>query len=343
MTKNFLTKEEREKLRSEHRKERDRKVADRIKAVLSSDAGWTYREISEILLIDEQTISGHVEEYKDNKKLELNSGGSASKLTSQQTVELSLRLEQVTYLKVKDICAYVSQTYGASYSIQGMTSWLHDHKFSYKKPKGVPAKADPARQAAFIAEYDALKSKVSAEEPIIFLDAVHPTMETKITYGWIKTGTDKPIATAPARTRMNIVGGLNLMTMTLVTKGYDTINSSSLSDYLLCIKSAYPCASNIHLISDQSSYNTAIATQEAAKKLGITMHYLPPYSPNLNPIERVWKVMNEEARNNRYFASAKAFREKIEHFFTVRWMEIALSMKSRINDNFQRINSTVPT
>ncbi|MBD6969287.1 hypothetical protein G4170_22495, partial [Vibrio parahaemolyticus] len=42
-----------------------------------------------------------------------------------------------------------------------------------------------------------------------------------------------------------------------------------------------------------------------AKVLNIELHYLhlPPYSPNLNPIERLWKVMNEYVRNNIYFSS----------------------------------------
>ena len=42
--------------------------------------------------------------------------------------------------------------------------------------------------------------------------------------------------------------------------------------------------------------------------MNIELHSLPPYSPNLNSIERLWKVMNEHARNNRYFATARAFR-----------------------------------
>ena len=38
------------------------------------------------------------------------------------------------------------------------------------------------------------------------------------------------------------------------------------------------------------------------------LHILPPYSPNLNPIERVWKVMNEHVRNNEVFSSFKKFK-----------------------------------
>jgi transposase len=51
---------------------------------------------------------------------------------------------------------------------------------------------------------------------------------------------------------------------------------------------------------------------EKAKELNIKLHYLPPYSPNLNPIERLWKVMNEHARNNKYFATAKENEIKMQ-------------------------------
>lgn len=62
--KGFLTETKREALKAQHRQEKNRRVADRIKAVLLSDKGWTYRQIAEALLIDEQTIGRHVDEYK---------------------------------------------------------------------------------------------------------------------------------------------------------------------------------------------------------------------------------------------------------------------------------------
>ncbi len=49
-----------------------------------------------------------------------------------------------------------------------MTSWLHRHKFSYKKPNGIPAKADPEKQAAFIKEYERLLNTIPEDEPIEF-------------------------------------------------------------------------------------------------------------------------------------------------------------------------------
>jgi len=48
-----------------------------------------------------------------------------------------------------------------------------------------------------------------------------------------------------------------------------------------------------------------------------------------------WKVMNEKVRNNVYFKSKRDFKAAIDRFFTVTLLEIADSLTSRINDNFE--------
>ena len=70
-------------------------------------------------------------------------------------------------------------------------------------------------------------------------------------------------------------------------------------------------------------------------KLNIKLYYLPPYSPNLPPIERLWKVMNEHIRDNQYFATTKEFRDNIDEFFNQTLPEIGDTLGSRINDDFQ--------
>lgn len=62
---------------------------------------------------------------------------------------------------------------------------------------------------------------------------------------------------------------------------------------------------------DGVGYQKRLEVVDKAKGLGITFHYLPAYSPNLNPIERLWNMMNEHARNNKYFATAKDFNRTI--------------------------------
>ena len=62
-------------------------------------------------------------------------------------------------------------------------------------------------------------------------------MQTKITCGWIKKGIEKEIATTASRTRINIMGAVNLSDMTVLTKEYDkTINGNSIIDFFNGIK-----------------------------------------------------------------------------------------------------------
>jgi transposase len=335
-----LSPEEKKVLEVEHKATRDRRVADRIKAVLLCAEGWSQVQIAQALRIWPETVHDHLSEYKASKRFDFKHGGTKGLLDAEQTRELIEHLEANTYVKVSEIGAYIQRTYGISYTDSGLTKWLHHHGFSYKKPKEVPAKADPIHQAAFIETYKTLLNTTLEDEPILFADGVHPTMATKVAYGWIKRGTDKPIATTASRTRMNLMGAINLQTMAVTVESFETLDSEAMVQYWEQVKAAYPKAPKIHIILDRGPYNMSIKTREAAEKLGIKLHFLPPYSPNLNPIERLWKVMNERVRNNRFFHSVSEFRDSILHFFHVTWPEIAHTMIDRINDNFQTLKQT---
>ncbi|GHT98670.1 hypothetical protein FACS1894126_4380 [Alphaproteobacteria bacterium] len=187
-----------------------------------SNTGWSYREISKVLLLDEETISKHVDEYRRAQKLSIVIGGSESKLSAEQSSKLIKHLESRTYLKTLEICAYIKEVYGIEYTVAGMTSWLKNHGFSFIKPRPMPAKANPVEQAAFVEEYKKLKKEIPEDEPMLFSDAVHPTMATKITHGWIKKGSGKIIETTASRTRMNIVGAIELAKMKVHKKDYKT-------------------------------------------------------------------------------------------------------------------------
>jgi hypothetical protein len=99
----FSTDHQRQDLRIGHRKERDRRVADRIKDVLLADKGWSYVHIAEVLILDEETISRHIDEYLYQNKLKPENGGSAPKLNESQAADLIAHLEKQTYLRVGDI------------------------------------------------------------------------------------------------------------------------------------------------------------------------------------------------------------------------------------------------
>lgn len=64
-------------------------------------------------------------------------------------------------------------------------------------------------------------------------------------------------------------------------------------EFLKQVKDTYSEVSKIHIILDQTGYYRSQPFKQHTEYIGIQLHYLPPYSPNLNPIERLWKVMND--------------------------------------------------
>lgn len=332
--KNFLTDEKRKELRAAHRKERDRRVADRIKAVILKDQGWPCNKIAVALMLDQETINEHIKSYLKNQKLKPENGGSECKLKNEQLTELIKHLDEFTYTKTKDICIYIKKKYSVSYTVGGLTNLLHRVGFTYKKPKETPGKADSEKQKAFIEEYEKLKTTATENEPILFIDSVHPTMATKLSYGWIRKGENKLIASTASRTRVNLSGAIQLKDLTTITQSFDTINAENTIAFLGKIKDKFPHASKIHIILDQSGYHRSQAVRAFTEQNGIDLHFLPPYSPNLNPIERLWKIMNEYVRNNQHFATPEQFRKSIKFFFENTLPEISFSLLSRINDNF---------
>ncbi len=255
-------------------------------------------------------------------------------LNDAETMALIEHLSQSTYFHTYQIVDYVQTQFQVTYTVAGMNKWLHHNGFSYKQPKGVPHKLNPQAQEAFIQHYQELKQ---FNEPILFMDAVHPSQATKITYGWIRKGEDKVIETTGSRTRLNYVGALNLTDIAAtVTESYETINSENIVRFFWKLKKEhYPLEKKIHIILDGAGYHRSQLVKDFARMLNIELHYLPPYSPNLNPIERLWKVMHEHARNNIYFPTKASFRDAINRFFDVTLPKVAGSLTTRINDNFQ--------
>lgn len=334
----ILTARKREKLIQRHRKERDKRICDRIKAVLAYDDGYSYSEIARILLLDDETIRRHIDDYQREQKLKPMNGGSDSVLTDKESRELIEHLGEVTYLYVKDICQYVSKNYKKKFSISGMTKWLHAHDFCYKKAHGVPAKADREKQKKFIQYYKRLKKKAGEKEPIYFADSVHPQHQTQLTYGWIPKGERKEVATTAQQKRLNFIGGISLNGYRFTYHQTDKVNAISICDFLWKLRKENPGKFYVHVIWDNAKPHKDDDVQAFAKELGIKLHYLPPYSPNLNPVERVWKLMHEKIRYNQYYEKFSEFTEATLGFFKGIGRKKNI-LRERITDNFQILHS----
>jgi transposase len=341
---NFLNDQEREQLKIQHKQERDGRIRDRIKALLLHDKGWSPQQISEALFVSDQAIRNHIEDYKTSHKLKPENGGSEEKLIKEQSKELESHLQQHTYLYVKDIIAYVQTTFGISYTVSGMRTWLQRHEFSYKKPALVPGKANQRQQQQWLAEYERLRQGLSEDETICFIDGVHPTHNVQPAYGWIKRGIRKEIPANTGRSRLNLTGAINIVTHNVLVQEDQALNAKSTISFFQKIEKAYPSKSTIHVFCDNASYYRNREVKQYLATSKISLYFLPPYSPNLNPIERLWKWMKERVVYNSYYEHFEDFREAILGFFAVLSSVPVESMlgqllRNRVRDKFRIIEA----
>lgn len=341
---NFLTDSEREQLKLQHRRERDGRIRDRIKAVLLYDEGWAPKDIARVLLISDEAVRNHIDEYKSSKKLKPESGGSTEKLSADQSQKLEVHLQMHTYLYVKDIVAYVEVTFGVFYTARGMRNWLQRHCFSYKKPAVVPGKANKEQQREWLAKYEILRQALPEDETICFMDGVHPTHNVQPAYGWIKKGVRKEIPANTGRERLNLSGVIDVVTHNIVIQEDQTLNAESTIRFFKRIEETYPDKSKVHIFCDNAGYYRNKVVTEYLQTSKIKLHFLPPYSPNLNPIERLWKWMKERVIYNTYYEHFEDFKVAIFGFFSVLSTVEAESvlgqlLRGRVRDKFRPIGA----
>ncbi len=143
--------------------------------------------------------------------------GKECSLTDAQQKELAEHLDNNTYIDSKAIAVHILKTYKIKYSPSGLKDLLHRIGFVYKKPKHVPGKLDPAKQAEFLNEYVRLRKNKGENDPIYFCDACHPQHNSQPAYGWIRKGYDKELPANGGRKRVNINGAVNIETLDIVT------------------------------------------------------------------------------------------------------------------------------
>lgn len=330
-----LTEIERQGLLVRHKKSRDKQEADRIKVVLLVDDGWSFEKIAKALFLDESTVGRHYHAYEEEKRLKADYKGSKPLLTEEESLSLSNHLEETLYTTIKEIQDHIRKTYGKTLSRACIYNWLKKHKFSYKKPKLIPSKVDPVAQQEFIDHYEALLTRaVQEDELVLFGDSVHPSQQTQTGYGWVKKGKEKLIETNGGRKRVNLMGALNLEDMKLVYQDFETINGSASVKFLKKVEAHYPHYKKIHLIWDQAGYHTSQEVKDYLKTSRVDVHYLPPRSPNLNSIERLWKILHKYVSHNKYYQRFADFKKSLFHFFDVTMKTIFEELVSAVTDNF---------
>jgi len=333
----LLSDQERKDLEVSLKQARDASEWKRIFVILSYDEGQSVEELARLVRLSPWTVEEYLKQYSSRNKTKNDPPpGGSSKLTEKEAASLEEHLTKKTYLKVKGIITYVWKTFGKKYSRSGMTKWLIGRGFTFKKPEKIPGKLDPAKQQQFIEEYELLKQKLGQNDELYFLDAVHPEYQSQSVCGWIKKGECKTLQTTGKQKRLHFLGALSLKEMNVVVREYETIDADAVICFLKDLE-ANKKQGEIHVILDNASAHKNHKLRDYLKTSRIRLHYLPPYSPNLNPIERLWKVFREVTLYNRYFSTCWDFFAEVRGFFADKVHRLRRMLRQRINDNFQII------
>ena len=342
----YLTSDQEKELHKAHDRERESRYSDRIKAILYLHRGMDYEEVGELLLCHTRSIRRYEQLYLDGGLEALLSdrrGGSSGKLNEEQKLELKAHLRGKVYRRSKEIKEHIKPEYGVEYSISGVHCLLAQLGFVYKKPKVSLAKANPEKQEEFLDKIEDIQEGMSAGEKLYHVDGVHFQFATEVSFGWIERGTTKELPAHPGRRRVNVHGALDIETDQIIALCEETLNADSFIRFLKELESINPEAARIHIVLDNARYHRNKKVKEYLQQSRIELHFLPPYSPNLNLIERVWGFTKRTLIYNQYFDDYHQFKESIIHFLKSLHLHYRDEMLTLLEHNFhiplQRVNN----
>lgn len=316
-----LTEQERKDLVELGKQIKDVKTAIRVRVMLALDAGYSVTETAKLFLLDEDTVTRWKQKYEKRQFFSDWLGeeyhGYDGKLTKEQEEKVLKFVKVNIVTDCQEVVAFINKEFSVFYTITGVTKLLHRLKFVYKQVVAIPGKLDEEKQQAFLTEYEQLKADKEEGEIILFGDGVHPTHNIHKTKAWIQKGEEKQIKTNTGRARLNINGVLELETLQATTYFSKTINAQTTIEFFDEIQERYKEKQKITIIVDNARYykNKDVTAYLASPDCRITLIFLPPYSPNLNFIERLWKYMKKYIIGVTYREKFKQFEEDIHHFF----------------------------
>jgi transposase len=151
-----------------------------------------------------------------------------------------------------------------------------------------------------LAEIRRLEARASADEAVLYSDEVDIHLNPKIGRDWMLRGQQRRIVTPGKNQKFYLAGALDVRTGRLHTTGTASKNARLFCELLWLLAGRYRRAHRIHLIVDNYGIHSARLTDSTLAALGgrIVLHFLPPYCPDANRIERVWQDLHANVTRN---------------------------------------------
>jgi len=337
-----LTEQERKELETQIRQTPERKLADRLRVIVYRAAGKTVQEIAELLQMGRNHVAKLLQRYQMGGVPAVltpdHYQGSQPRLTVAQQQALKVELTTRIYVTAAQVAAWIEAQWQVTYTdASALYKLLKRLGFSYKKNRLVPSKADPELQRLFVRWFAGLCQRLGPDDRIYFGDAVHFKHNAEAGYAWSLKGEPHLIPANSGRQRYNVFGAYCVQTQEgvfLLTAA--NIDQDKLIEFLPLLRTKHPGPGKIYLLLDNARYNYTNAVSEAARRQRIQLDYLPPYSPNLNPIERLWKFVRQEFFKDKYRATFAAFRSQLDAFFA-QLAQYRDQLRSLITTNFELV------
>jgi transposase len=320
------------------------RVTRRANALVLLDDGWSCQDVADAFLLNDDTIRGWRKLFEQCGIEGLTSfdmGGSASFLSAAQEDALQVFVSATLPRTTRHVGAFIEQEFGLVYeSRSGLIALLHRLGLEYHKPNVIPRKLNEEKQKAFIESYEKLLNSLGDNEAVLFADAVHPTHAARPVGCWAPKQDKLAIEQTSGRQRINIHGAINLETGQTRMVEVETVDAASTINLLEAIEALYPILALIHVFLDNARYHHARLVQEWLSRPGcrIKLHFIPPYCPHLNPIERLWGVMHRNVTHNKCYATCAQFADATLSFLREKVPRNWADFSDSVTDNFRVIN-----
>ena len=291
-----------------------------------------------ILGITAQSVRNYWNAYKKGGIEALQKNNHKGKRSALSDYEDSIEKEFIKDppATIKEAASRIEKMTGVRRSLKAVRHFLKTTlKLSYRKVGSIPAKADHEKQEKFLDEKlkPLLESAKKGLCTVLFVDAAHFVHAPFLGYLW--TSIRKFVKAPSGRKRFNVLGAVNAISKQLHFICNDSyVNAQTVCDHVQKIADFY-IGQPIYLIMDNARYQKCELVALMAKKLSIEIVFLPPYSPNLNIIERLWKFVKKKSLNSKYYEKFSEFQESILDALKKSNEEWQEELSSLLSLNFQ--------
>lgn len=221
---------------------------------------------------------------------------------------------------LKKVVKLVEKKTGIQISRSKAWTLLQRAGLSWKKCKKLLAKAAPEKRAAYAAQLEELFTAMcEGQARIIYIDEVHIHQDMDTGYSWSTKGkVDWVHSTSPGLSaKLNWYGAYDFTTGQCFLWENGRCNSENTVSFLQALSEWLGKTSEtVHIIMDGAPWHRAHQVYAAAATIKYELIRLPAYSPDLNPIEGLWKWMREEVTQRHCHSSLAALADACQAFIS---------------------------